>query len=119
MIAAGALGAYGLGMARHDDAARAGTMSFTSLVGGQLLHALTSRSAHAGLFGAEPLPANRPLAAALLGSAGLQVALLVVPALRRFMGLAPVDGGDALVSLAGAILPYIANEAAKTALPRR
>jgi Ca2+-transporting ATPase len=119
MIAAGALGAYGLGMARQGEAARAGTMSFTSLVGGQLLHALTSRSAHAGLFGAEPLPANRPLAAALLGSAGLQVALLVVPALRRFMGLAPLDAGDALISLAGAVLPYIANEAAKTALPRR
>jgi Ca2+-transporting ATPase len=118
MITAGALGAYGVAMARHADPARAGTMSFTSLVGGQLLHALTSRSAHSGLFGAERLPANRPLAAALLGSAGLQVALLVVPALRRFMGLVPLDAGDALVSVAGAVLPYIANEAAKT-LPRR
>ena len=36
--------------------------------------------------------------------------------LRRFMGLARLDFLDVFVGLAGAILPYIANEAAK--LPR-
>jgi len=115
-IAAGALASYGLGMARHGDAARAGTMAFSSLVGGQLLNAVTARSAHTGFFGSEPLPANRPLAAALLGSAALQLLLLTFPPLRRFMGMARLDLGDAAASAAGAILPYIANEAAK-ALP--
>jgi Ca2+-transporting ATPase len=117
-IAAGALGAYGLEMARHGDAVRASTASFTSLVGAQLLHALTSRSASSGLFGTERMPTNRPLATALFGSAGLQAALLVVPGLRRLMGLAPLDAGGALVGLAGALLPYVANELAKTARPR-
>jgi hypothetical protein len=59
------------------------------------------------------------LAAALFGSAGLQLTLFVVPTLRRLMRLAPLDAAGALVSLAGAILPYLANEFAKTALPRR
>ena len=39
--------------------------------------------------------------------------LLAVPVLRRFMGLARLDSLDLLVGLIGAILPYIANEAAK------
>jgi Ca2+-transporting ATPase len=119
VIAAGALGAYALDIVRHRDRTRASTVAFTSLVGAQLLHALTSRSAHSGLFGGRRLPANRPLAAALFGSAGLQLTLFVVPTLRRLMRLAPLDAAGALVSLAGAILPYLANEFAKTALPRR
>ncbi len=115
-IAAGALVSYVFGMARHGDAARSGTMAFSSLVGAQLLNAVTARSAKAGLFGGERLPANWPLTGALLGSAALQLAVLTMPPLRRVMGLARLDLGDALASLAGAVLPYVANEAAKTLL---
>lgn len=118
-IAAGALAAYGFGLMRHGPSARASTMSFTSLVGAQLLQALSARSPHHGLFSPERLPPNRPLTLALLGSAALQVAVLVAPALRRFLGLAPMDALDIVVSLAGAGAPYIANEAVKAASPQR
>jgi Ca2+-transporting ATPase len=113
IIAAGALAAYCCGALRHGASPRAGTISFTSLVGAQLFHALTCRSAAHGLFCGERLPANRPLGLTLAASAGLQGAVLLVPALRRFMGLERLDMTDALMSLAGALLPYVANEASK------
>ena len=117
IIAAGSLAAYGYGVLRHGASARASTVSFTSLVGAQLLHALTCRSDRHGVFDAGRLPANPPLTGAVLGSAGLQVAILTVPVLRRFMGLARLDALDAVVSLAGAALPYLFNEAAKLQWP--
>jgi len=58
------------------------------------------------------LAPNRPLFATLLGSAVLPIGLLAVPVLRR-LGLARLDFLDLLASVAGATLPYIANEAAK------
>ncbi|TMJ49931.1 MAG: cation-transporting P-type ATPase, partial [Alphaproteobacteria bacterium] len=83
IIAAGSLAACGYGIMRHGASSRAGTICFTSLVGAQLLHALTCRSDRHGLFTAERLGPNRPLFATLLGSAVLQMALLAVPVLRR------------------------------------
>ena len=113
-IALGALAAHAFGLWRHGAAARAGTISFTSLVGAQLLHALTCRSSRYGLFRGERLTPNRPLGATLAASAALQLGVLTLPPLRRFMGLARMDLVDALVSVACAVLPYVANEAAKT-----
>jgi Ca2+-transporting ATPase len=118
IIAAGSVAAYGYGILRHGASPRASTVSFTSLVGAQLLHAVTCRSDRHGLFSAEPLGPNWPLSATLLGSAALQVALLAVPLLRRFMGLTRLDLIDVLVGLAGAVVPYIANEATKLPPPR-
>ncbi|HEX7967297.1 MAG TPA: HAD-IC family P-type ATPase, partial [Stellaceae bacterium] len=112
-IALGALAAHTFGLWRHGAAARAGTISFTSLVGAQLLHALTCRSSRYGLFSGERLAPNRPLGATLVASAALQLSVLTLPPLRRFMGLARMDLVDALVSLACAVLPYVANEAVK------
>ena len=113
IIAAGSLGAYAYGILRHGATARARTICFTSLVGAQLLHAVTCRSDRHGLFTAERLAPNRPLFATLLGSAALQMGLLAVPVLRRFMSLARLDFLDLSACVAGATLPYIANEAAK------
>jgi Ca2+-transporting ATPase len=115
IIAAGGLAAYGYGLLRYGPSARAGTLSFTSLVGAQLLHALSSRSTRHGLFSNGSLAPNRPLFFALLGSAGLQLGIQTVPVLRRFMGLAPLSLFDAVVCAAAAVLPYLANEAAKAA----
>jgi len=113
IMATATLAAYGLSLARHGDPGRASSIAFSSLVGAQLLHALTARSSRAGLFGGERLPANRPLAAMLLGSTALQLAVLLLPGLRRFMGLTPLGLGDVATSAAGALLPYLVNEAAK------
>ena len=94
---------------RHGASARAGTVAFTSLVGAQLLHALTCRSSHYGLFSEERLGPNPLLVAALTGSAALQVGILAVPAIRRFMGLASLGMLDGVVSVAFAALPYVAK----------
>jgi P-type Ca2+ transporter type 2C len=118
IIAAGSLAAYYCGILRHGASPRAGTICFTSLVGAQLLHALTSRSDRHGLFSSERSEPNRLLSATLLGSAGLLAAILAVPMLRRLMGLARLDLTDFLAAAAGALLPYIANEGLKLAVPR-
>ncbi|MBV8089198.1 MAG: cation-transporting P-type ATPase [Alphaproteobacteria bacterium] len=117
IIAAGSLAAYYCGTLRHGASPRAGTICFSSLVGAQLLHALTSRSDRHGLFSSEWLEPNRLLSAMLLGSAGLLAAILAVPGLRRLMGLARLDLADLLAAAAGALLPYIANEGLKLAVP--
>jgi Ca2+-transporting ATPase len=115
LMAGGCLGAYAYGMLRHGRTPRASTVSFTALVGAQLLYALSCRSRREGLFTGGRLPPNRPLAAALLGSTGLQVAVLALPPLRRLMGLGTIDGMDAVVALAGALLPFGLVEALKLA----
>jgi len=115
LIAAGSLAAFLYGVIRHGASPRASTISFTSLIGAQLLHALSCRSERHSLFAPGSLPPNPPLAWALLGSAALQLAILAVPALRRLMGLARLDPLDLVVSFCGAALPYLANEAAKCA----
>jgi Ca2+-transporting ATPase len=118
IIAAGGLAAYGYGLLRHGVSLRASTISFTSLVGAQLLHALSSRSTRHGLLGTARLSQNWPLTATLLASAGLQIGVLTVPAMRRFMRLAPIDTVDGIIALAAAVLPYIANETAKLTVAR-
>lgn len=118
IIAAGSLAAYYCGILRHGASPRAGTICFTSLVGAQLLHALTSRSDRHGLFSSDWPEPNRLLSATVLGSAALLAAILTVPMLRRFMGLARLDLTDLLAAAAGALLPYLANEGLKLAVPR-
>jgi Ca2+-transporting ATPase len=112
-IAAGGLGAYAYGLLRYGPSPESRTLAFTSLVGAQLLHALSCRSRRAGLFTPEPLAPNRVLGAALAGSFALQAGVVTLPPLRRLLGLAPLCLTDALVSLALSVLPYLANEAAK------
>ena len=104
---------YAYGILRHGATTRARTICFTSLVGAQLLHAVTCRSDRHGLFTAGRLAPNWPLFATLLGSPVLQIGLLAVPVPQRFMGLARLDFLDLFACAAGATLPYIANEAAK------
>jgi Ca2+-transporting ATPase len=62
-------------------------MAFTSLIIGQLLHAWSCRSEQHGAFTGEALPPNRYLDAAVVGSLGLQAALLLIPGLRGMLGL--------------------------------
>jgi P-type Ca2+ transporter type 2C len=113
VIAAGALAAYGYGRLRYGPSTRVGTIAFSSLVGAQLLHALTCRSPALGLFSTRRMSPNRPLAITLAGSAALQIGILTISTLRRLIGLSPLDAFDAFVSLLGAVMPFLINEAAK------
>jgi Ca2+-transporting ATPase len=114
IIATGALTAGLYGALRHGIGSPvARTITFGSLVTAQLLHALTCRSATAGVFGAPGSAPNPALSGILSGSFVAQSAAMLVPGLRRLLGVAPLGPMDALVSVAGGILPFVVNEALK------
>jgi len=114
-LTAGALSAYGWGLMRYGPGAKASTLAFMTLTMSQLLHARSCRSETHGLFSAERLPENRWLDRALLGTAALQLATVLLPPLRGLLGTTPLLPADALVVGAAAGLPYLAIEAMKTA----
>src|SRR5262249_46667487 len=106
----------------HGAGPQAGTLAFTSLTAGQLLHAITSRSeTHSVLGGGgASLPANPYLKTALVGSFAVQALTLVVPGLRGLLGLTPIGLSDGLVIGGSALLPFVINESTKpAAVPRR
>jgi Ca2+-transporting ATPase len=113
VLSAGTLGSYLYGLARHGPGPSAQAHAFTTLTLSQLLHALVSRSAERRLFAKPPLPPNRSLAAALPTLVAVQLATLVVPALRRLLKLAPVGLADVLVMLAASAAPLIINDRLK------
>ena len=116
LIGGGALAACAFGALRYGaGSAEARTMTFGSLVISQLLHALTCRSSAHGLFDAErPLPPNAVLSGTLAVSFGAQVLALLVPGLRRLLGIVPIGPAGLLVTLAAGVLPYLFNEALKS-----
>jgi Ca2+-transporting ATPase len=112
LISAGTLGAYGYGMVRYGAGPQAGTLAFMSLTTAQLLHAISARSDHAGIFSKERPPANRVLNIAVGGSLALQAATLL-PGLRGLLGLGPIGLADAAVIATGAAVPFVLNEVTK------
>jgi P-type Ca2+ transporter type 2C len=112
-ISAGALASYGYGIARYGIGPQAGTMAFTSLTAGQLLHALSCRSQTHRLFERHGLAPNRPLGIAVGGSLAVQFLSLLLPPLRTLLGVTPLGLADWLVAAGGAVLPLVVNEATK------
>ncbi len=114
VLSAGALGAYGYGMGRYGMGPQASTIAFTSLTIGQLLHAISCRSETRRVLSAEPLPPNRYLNLALVGSLTVQLLALLVPGLRSLLGIVPIDLLDGLVIGGSALFPLVINEASKS-----
>jgi Ca2+-transporting ATPase len=117
-ISAGALGVYGA-VSAAGGVRRGGSAAFMTLTCGQLLHALSARSERHGLFNPGGLRANPLLAAATGGSLALQLVASVAPWLRRLLGLQPLNVTELGVCTAGALLPFVANEALKLRSARR
>jgi Ca2+-transporting ATPase len=113
VLSAGALGAYGYGLARYGRGAQANTLAFAGLTMGQLLHVFSCRSPTHHLFEPPPLPPNPWLSAALVGSVALQVLALFLPGLRGLLGLAPLTLLDGTVVGMSALLPLLVNEGTK------
>ena len=109
LIAAGALGAYLLGVARHGRGPLAQTMAFASLVGAQLLHVPLAR-AGAGPMTAGRWPPNRALALGVGISAALQAVALFVPPVRTVLGGAALGLVDLGIAALGALVPIVAIE---------
>jgi len=113
VISAGALGAYGYGIAKYGMGQRAGTIAFLSLTTGQLLHAISCRSERHSMFGKEKLPPNKYLNIALGGSFAIQLLAMVIPGLRNLLGIAPISVLDGVVIGSSAVLPLLVNEGTK------
>jgi Ca2+-transporting ATPase len=112
-LSAGALAAYGYGLARYGAGPQAGTLAFMGLTSAQLLHALSCRSERHSVFGKDRLPPNNYLKAAIGGSLAIQTAAALVPGLRQFLGIGPIGLIDGVVIGASALLPFVINEATK------
>jgi Ca2+-transporting ATPase len=112
-LSAGALGAYGYGIARYGMGQRAGTMAFMSLTMGQILHAISCRSEKHSIFDKEKLPPNKYLNIALAGSFALQVVSMIVPGLRGLLGITPINIIDGIVIGGSAVAPLLVNESTK------
>jgi P-type Ca2+ transporter type 2C len=115
-LSAGSLGAYGYGVAKYGIGPRAGTLGFTSLVSGQIIHALSSRSERYSIFDRSGREPNRILTFTVAGSLLLQGTVFLLPWLRNLLGITTISFADALATGAGAIVPLFINEAAKKVL---
>ena len=115
VIGTGALAACAYGNLRYGPTAETSTMTFMSLITAQLLHAISCRSDRPVLFGSGPLAPNPILRNALIGSFALQALGVLVPPLRRLLGLVPLTGSDWAVTAAAGVAPLLLNELAKGA----
>lgn len=113
VISSTALAACAYANMRYGPSARAGAMTFLSLITAQMLHALTCRSDRYGLFKPGKPPPNRYLRLALGGSLVVQSIALLTPHLRRLLGIGSIGLVDAGITATAALLPYVVNEAAK------
>ena len=113
MLSAGSMSAYLYGISRYGMGPSAGTIAFSSLTLGQLLHAYSCRSETHSIFDKGKLPPNPYLNVAIAGSVGLQVLAMVVPGLRTLLGITPIGFIDWVVVGGSAVLPLIVNEATK------
>jgi Ca2+-transporting ATPase len=112
MLSASTLGAYSYGIARYGIGPRSSTLAFMSLVSGQLLHALSCRSAQP--LRSSQLPPNRYLTLALAGSLSLQLISLFIPGMRNLLKVTPLNPLDGAVIASSALLPLLVNEETKS-----
>lgn len=112
-ISIASLGAYGYGIARYGVGRQASTMSFLSIIIGQVLHTLSCRSEHHSIFDKQSLPPNRYVTSAVVGSFVLQGLALAVPSLRSLLGIGSIGIIDGAVVAGASVLPFLFNESRK------
>lgn len=88
---------------------------FLALTLGQLLHALAGRSETETVFAGRGRPPNRRLQLAVAGLIALQAGVLVVPGLRRLLGLQALRPTDLVIAGAAGLGSFAANQAIKKA----
>jgi Ca2+-transporting ATPase len=107
ILAGTTLAAHAIGLARYGAGPRATSVAFSTLTTSQLLHALTYRSRSGGAGG-------RVLLGTVAATIGLQVGAMALPPLRGILGLTPLGLGDWALVGAGAALPFVVNELARS-----
>jgi Ca2+-transporting ATPase len=118
IIGLGTMAAYVYGLRRYGPGAAASTLAFNTLTLNELAHAYSSRSEHRHVFDPRAqLPPNPHLNKAILGMAGLQAVVSVLPGFRQILGTAPMGPLDLLVIAGGVLGPLAVNEAMKPPMP--
>ncbi|MGM0584148.1 MAG: HAD-IC family P-type ATPase [Pseudomonadota bacterium] len=107
-IALAALVPHFVGLARYGPGARTRGMTFLALSQGQLLYTLVCQRRDPRELRPGRLLENRRLDAALLASSAIGAAPFFIPGLGRLLGVAPLRGGDLLLSLGAALAPTAA-----------
>jgi P-type Ca2+ transporter type 2C len=105
LIAASALAAHFVGLARHGPGPITRGMTFLALAEGQVLYTLVCQRSDPRRLRPEALLENRPLDLALLASSALTALPFVHPGLRRLLDIAPLGRFDLAVALAAASTP--------------
>ncbi len=107
VLAATAIGARAVALARYGPGPQAGTVGFCALTAAQLVHAFNCQaSADAGVVGVASSPR---LAGVIGGSLALQVVAATAPPLRALLGLTPLSLIDWALVAASAALPLVAG----------
>jgi Ca2+-transporting ATPase len=114
-ISAATMATYGYGIARYGFGPQASTMAFMNLTLAQLLHAYSCRSEQRSIFKDVGLRGSPYLHLAVGGSLALQLLTIFSPVLRRLLGTAPLHWTDLLSIAGGSVLPFVVNEATKSA----
>jgi Ca2+-transporting ATPase len=108
LLTAAALGAQAIGLARHGVGPQATTLAFSTLTTAQLVHALRYRAA--GNDNGRGAPSSR-VPHVVAASVAAQLAAMVVPPLRRLLGLTALGPADWLLVAGGALAPAAIHEA--------
>jgi len=114
IISVSTLAAYSYAIFRYGIGTQASTVACMTLTTAQLLHTISCRSENHSIFSQDKLPANPYLNAALAGSLSIQLLVMVIPPLKNLLKITPISIMDGGVIAAGALLPFVVNEATKT-----
>jgi Ca2+-transporting ATPase len=118
IIGVGTMAAYIYGLKRYGPGAAASTLAFNTLTLNELAHAYSSRSEHRHVFSRNSdLKRNPHLIKAIVGMAGLQAIVSILPGPRQILGTAPMGLIDLAVIAAGVLGPLVVNESMKPPMP--
>ncbi|MEW6228096.1 MAG: HAD-IC family P-type ATPase [Bacillota bacterium] len=116
---AGCLAMFGHYWLTHRDLALARTLSYATLAIISLVYVFAYRSMRRSIFHASHLLANKPLLVSVVGGFVLAIGAVVVPGVRRLLGLVPLAAGEWVMVFGTAIALLIIVEVGKFIALRR
>ncbi|MDI7247968.1 MAG: HAD-IC family P-type ATPase [Bacillota bacterium] len=118
--AAGCLAMFGHYWLVHRELPLARTLSFATLAIISLVYVFAYRSMRRSIFHAGHLLANKPLLVSVAGGFVLAIGAVVVPSVRRLLGVVPLSAGEWLMVFGLAVALLVIVEVGKfLALARR
>ena len=111
--AAGCLAMFGHYWLIHHDLTLARTLSFATLAIISLVYVFAYRSMRRSIFHAGHLFANKPLLVSVAGGFVLAIGAVVVPAVRRLLGIVPLSAGEWLMGFGLAVALLVIVEVGK------